>query len=293
MERGYIRLWRKTLDSGLLQNGPAWQLFSYYLLKATYKPLTKLINGNVVMLEPGQLISGRRRAAADLGLSEQQIRTAQKLLENMKIVTSRSASKYTVITVVNWHSYQCEQPEANQISNQQPTQTQPKPNHKQEEKNNIKIQEDTSCLCPQRQAEDLEKPAVEEKEPETQDPAAQVTAVTSPACTCPVSEIVGLYHECLPGHPRVRIVSDSRKKTIRARWKMAGERLKSTGRQDDRNARMAWLRTFFGRVSESAFLTGRVHSRDRPPFLADLDFLFSSKGFVGVIEGRYDNREAA
>lgn len=122
MERGYVKLWRKTLDSGLLQNGPAWQLFGYLLLKATHKPYRQIVGGVVFELLPGQLVFGRVKAGADLGLSEQRIRTAILLLKKMEIITSKVTSKGTIITIVNWHNYQEDTPTVNQQGNQQPNQ---------------------------------------------------------------------------------------------------------------------------------------------------------------------------
>ena len=108
---------------------------------------------------------------------------------------------------------------------------------------------------------------------------------------CPYREIVNLYHAALPGHRRLKVLGEARKKTIKARWNDAGKRLRDRGRAHGRQERLAWLRTFFASVAQSPFLTGQVHQRDRPPFLADLDFLFSPKGFAGVIEGKYRDRE--
>ena len=38
MERGFVKLWRRTLDSGILQHPTAWQVFGYLLLMANSKP---------------------------------------------------------------------------------------------------------------------------------------------------------------------------------------------------------------------------------------------------------------
>lgn len=114
MRRGYIKLWRKTLDSGLLQNGPAWQLFGYLLLKAAYKPQRQLVGSTMYELEPGQLIFSRTKAAVDLKLGEQQVRTALALLRKLDVITGRATNQCTVMTVVNWHNYQADAPGTNQ-----------------------------------------------------------------------------------------------------------------------------------------------------------------------------------
>lgn len=114
MSGGYVKFYRKILNSGLLQNGPAWQLFGYLLLSASHKPCKRVVGGAVVDLCAGDVLFGRHRAAADLNLSEKQVRTALELLKNMGVVASRTASKYTVVSFVNWSSYQGRKPEMGQ-----------------------------------------------------------------------------------------------------------------------------------------------------------------------------------
>lgn len=151
MEQGYVKLWRKCLDSGLLKNPTAWQLFGYLLLKATHRAHRQLVGGMVFDLQPGDLIFGRSKAADDLCVGEQSIRTALKLLEKLEIVTSKATNKCTVISFVNWDRYQDEQPAPNQQTNQHLTSNQPAPNqHLTTNKNERKkenIKTDTSYLA--------------------------------------------------------------------------------------------------------------------------------------------------
>ena len=81
METGYIKLWRKTLDSGLLQNPHAFQLFGYLLLQATHKQIKVDVRGENIVLNPGELLFGRKNAANELRVGEQVIRTALKYLK--------------------------------------------------------------------------------------------------------------------------------------------------------------------------------------------------------------------
>lgn len=151
MEQGYVKLWRKCLDSGLLKNPTAWQLFGYLLLKATHRAHRQLVGGMVFDLHPGDVIFGRSKAADDLCVGEQSIRTALKLLEKLEIVTSKSTNKCTVISFVNWDRYQDEQPAPNQQTNQHLTSNQPAPNqHLTTNKNERKKENtktDTSYLA--------------------------------------------------------------------------------------------------------------------------------------------------
>ena len=122
MNRGYIKLWRKTEDSGLLQMHSTFALFIHMLMKATYKP----IRVGMVDLERGQLLTGRIKLAEAIGVSDRQIRTCLDKLHKLQIVTSKSTNHYTVYTIVNYNEYQdldtqIDQPNDQQQTNNRPT----------------------------------------------------------------------------------------------------------------------------------------------------------------------------
>lgn len=109
------------------------------------------------------------------------------------------------------------------------------------------------------------------------------------ALQCPTQRIVELYHDLMPDNPRVRVLDDSRRKTISSRWKEAARlKAKPFGYSSPAEGLEAW-RTFFEICNESEFLTGKAppgFGRDKP-FIADLDFLMSPKGFKGCLENKY------
>lgn len=279
MQRGYVKLWRKTLDSGLLQNGPAWQLFGYLLLRATHKPYRTIVGGVVCELVPGEVVFGRSKAAADLGLGEQQIRTALNLLKKMKIATSRSTNKFTVVSLVNWHNYQDEQAAANQQANQPVTSTQPAVNHKQEFKNNItSLREVVGAIAPtsEQQVEGFEQ--VEDHQP-AQKP-------TFPPC--PHQQILALYHELLPELPCMKVWNGTRQQHLAARWR---ERWKSKNYSTQAEG-LAYFRKLFEYIwRECDWLMGRIPGRNGKPFFATLEWIVSPGNFAKIIEGNYARRE--
>lgn len=186
MEQGYVKLWRKCLDSGLLKNPTAWQLFGYLLLKATHRAHRQLVGGMVFDLQPGDVIFGRSKAADDLCVGEQSIRTALKLLEKLEIVTSKPTNKCTVISFVNWDRYQDEQPAPNQQTNQHLTSNQPAPNqHLTTNKNERKkenIKTDTSYLAQSDAgASSAPEPADEQEPPVAMIPLADGSDFPVPA----------------------------------------------------------------------------------------------------------------
>jgi hypothetical protein len=106
MHRGYVRLWRKALDSGWLKNHRLWIFWSYALLKATHKEFTALVGTTAVDLSPGQFVFGLRIAHEETGLTIRQIRTCIACLIKAGNMTIKTTNKFSIITIVNWHIYQ-------------------------------------------------------------------------------------------------------------------------------------------------------------------------------------------
>lgn len=132
MDNGWIKLHRKALDSGLMQNQDLWMFWCWCLLKATHKPCKVMVGWQMVELQPGQFVFGRKKAAAELPLTEQTIRTCLKKLENLQNLTIKPTNKFSIITIINWDTYQSTNQQDNQQNNQHVTSSQPAANHKQE-----------------------------------------------------------------------------------------------------------------------------------------------------------------
>jgi len=130
MNRGYVRLWRKSLDAGWIKNHKLWAFWSYCLMKASYKEFDAIIGLQVVHLTPGQFIFGRKKAAKETGLTEQEIRTIIDFLRKAGNLTIKTTNKFSVITIINWPTYQGEEIENNQLINQQLTSKEPHTNIK-------------------------------------------------------------------------------------------------------------------------------------------------------------------
>ncbi|MEF8689408.1 UNVERIFIED_CONTAM: hypothetical protein NO986_18245 [Comamonas sp. A-3] len=104
---------------------------------------------------------------------------------------------------------------------------------------------------------------------------------------CPVDAIVGLYHEQLPDLPRVRLLSDKRKRALRKVWRWVLTSKKSDGmpRATTADEACAWLRGYFHRATKNDFLMGRgQRSAEHAGWQCDLDFLLTDRGMQHVIE---------
>lgn len=110
---------------------------------------------------------------------------------------------------------------------------------------------------------------------------------------CPVGTIVGLYHELMPNNPRVKVLSEARKSSIRQRWKQAAALDSKPFGYSTKTAGIEAWKQFFQVCATSAFLTGMSPAQPgRPAFIADVDFIFSASGFAKILENKY-HREAA
>jgi len=87
-------------------------------------------------------------------------------------------------------------------------------------------------------------------------------------------EIVDLYHDTCVSYPRVRTLSDKRKKAIKARLKKY--------KLDD-------FEILFQKAEASSFLKGS-NSRN---WNADFDWLIGDNNMVKVLEGKYDDKQKA
>ena len=131
MNRGYIRLWRKSLDAGWIKNHKLWAFWSYCLLKASYREYDAIVGLQIVHLLPGQFIFGRKKASEETGLTEREVRTIVEFLKKAGNLTIKTTNRFSIITIINWTSYQCDDLENDQPNDQLPTSKRPHTNIKE------------------------------------------------------------------------------------------------------------------------------------------------------------------
>lgn len=128
--------------------------------------------------------------------------------------------------------------------------------------------------------------------PDSLNPSTATAPADADQMRCPTEKIVDAYHRLMPNNPRCRVLNVGRRGTIKARWHEAAKlNCKPFGYATTAEGLQAWEQ-FFAVCAESAFLTGHAQPQPgKPPFVADIDFLFSPKGFAGCLENKY-HREA-
>lgn len=119
MHRGYVKVWRKLEDSGILQDQGACQFFLWAMFKATHKPRKQIVGNQIVFLAPGQFVCGRNSAAQELGISPSKfVRTMEKM-KMLEFVDTKPNNKFTVFSIINWARYQDDQTASEQQAGQQ------------------------------------------------------------------------------------------------------------------------------------------------------------------------------
>ncbi|CAB4132015.1 Protein of unknown function DUF1376 [uncultured Caudovirales phage] len=89
----------------------------------------------------------------------------------------------------------------------------------------------------------------------------------------PYGEIFSLYNQILQCLPAIKQITESRKKSLKARW-----------HEDSKRQSIEWWGKYFRFVGGISFLIGE---NDRG-WQADIDFLLNQKKMVKIIEGGYD-----
>jgi biotin operon repressor len=141
MAEGWIKLHRQIDAWEWYGDGNTFRLFIHLLLNANHKD--NLWKG--IEVKRGQCLTGRKALAKKLELSEQSIRTSLNRLKSTNEITIQSTSRYSLVTVENYNTYNDYDNENNQQNNQednqqvtsnQPTSNQQSTTNKNDKKGN-------------------------------------------------------------------------------------------------------------------------------------------------------------
>jgi hypothetical protein len=134
---GWIKLNRKLLKSQVFQNEGLLKVWIWCLLKAGHKEKWASVktgkSETEVHLLPGQFIYGRNSAAKKLKMNPETLRKRMKKLSNMQNITTHSTNHYSVVTILNWDSYQNDKIKSTiDSTNRVPTEYQPSTTNKKD-----------------------------------------------------------------------------------------------------------------------------------------------------------------
>lgn len=149
----FILLYRKTIESRVFRNEGLLKVWVWCLLKASYKERWVTMKTGKSEIEikilPGQFVYGRLSAGKELNMKPSTVRNRMKKLENMQNVDIKEDRQYSIISIINWDSYQNDKyKEDIKEDNQRTTKGQPKDTNKKVNKVNKEENKDTPPLPP-------------------------------------------------------------------------------------------------------------------------------------------------
>ena len=101
---------------------------------------------------------------------------------------------------------------------------------------------------------------------------------------CPHQAIIDIYHQTLPELPKVISWNKTREAHLKQRWRELFTEFECKSTEEA----LDWFKNdFFQFIKNSKFLTGRTQSKDRRPFLADLEWVIKPTNFTKIIERKY------
>lgn len=118
MDRGYLKLWRKSLDSEVFASESLWKLWCCCLMLANHKEKYFSVDGVIspVKVGPGQFVTGRF-SIHKIMYPKKSKKNPNPLtvwrwlqsLENSGNLNIKTNNKYSLITIMNWDSYQVDE----------------------------------------------------------------------------------------------------------------------------------------------------------------------------------------
>ena len=122
MEQGWIKIHRTIIDKGWFQDSNAVHLWFYLLLKASHSKSEYLWNGQIIDLQPGQFVTGRKKIANETGIQESKIERLLKLFESEQQIEQRKTNTSRLISIINYKKFQSnEQPFEQRVNNKRTT----------------------------------------------------------------------------------------------------------------------------------------------------------------------------
>lgn len=111
---GWFSVHRKLKDNAIFSDPFILKLWMLCLMKVSYTEHEQLIGNQLVKLLPGEFITGRfalsdeynKGMKKDMVVSERTLWRWMKKFEEWGMLSIKSTTKYSVITVVNWNQYQ-------------------------------------------------------------------------------------------------------------------------------------------------------------------------------------------
>ena len=109
MSKGWISLYRKTLDNPILRTSRKFSTFEawiWLLLTVNHKEKKIVLGSDVYNVKKGSMITSQKKLCKLFGWGNSRLRTFLKLLQKDDMVVVKTNQKLTQISLLNYESYQ-------------------------------------------------------------------------------------------------------------------------------------------------------------------------------------------
>lgn len=121
---GWIKLHRKILENPVVcKDGDHVAVWTYLLLNATHKEYPAVFAGEKILLQPGQLITGRTKISERFNISESKVQRILKLFENEQQIEQQGSNRNRLVSILSWCDYQTDEQQNEQPVNTKRTTT--------------------------------------------------------------------------------------------------------------------------------------------------------------------------
>lgn len=105
---GWIKLYRKTEENPIvMKDADHLAIWCYFLMEATHSEFCSLFGKEKIKLEAGQFITGRKKIASLLNISESKVRRVMEDFKKDQQIAIETCTQSTLVTMLNWSTYQC------------------------------------------------------------------------------------------------------------------------------------------------------------------------------------------
>lgn len=104
---GWVCLHRKILENPVVcKDSDYLAIWIYLLLNATHKEIEVVFKRKKIILKKGELITGRKKIAKQLKISESKTYRILKEFKAEQQIAMKSSSQSTLISILKWDKYQ-------------------------------------------------------------------------------------------------------------------------------------------------------------------------------------------
>lgn len=110
---GWIKLYRSILGQPWYDDSHAVHLFIHLLISANHKGKQAIWDGSIIELQPGQLITGRKKLSAETGINESKVQRLLKKFEMYQQIEQQTNNVSRLISIVSWGVFQSGEQQTN------------------------------------------------------------------------------------------------------------------------------------------------------------------------------------